>query len=1192
MKLSKAVGVIASAAALAWLAGSPPGRAQVPAGPTPPYYDVSADQSALKKIGDETVLELVGNVRVVHGDVTVTADRGTHFSTQRLTKLFGNVRAVQLTMVMTGEEGEYRQLEDLAIIRRNVRIVDEGWVVTCDEVRYSRLRDEAWFLGHVVAKDSASTMRADRVLYKRTLGIAEAFDNVEMIDEKQDAVARGKHGIYYRNEGRGIVDQDPELISGRGEEEPISVVADTMRVFPDSARATAYYRVKIIKGNMVTQADSAMLYDDKKRVELFGNPLAKQDNVSMKGDKMVAFYNDEEIYRVDILGSAAITEAARDSFVVGRDSWIQGDTISLYLHDNNVDSVRVIGKAKSEYYPKNPNKVEANHIEGKDMFFRFENDEIQFVDVRGGAAGTYRYRNLGSNETADSLRAVADTSLTYIPFPAKAETVQYAAQRIRYYANTEDLVLDEKARVDYKDSRLEAENITYHASLQIMDASGSPTLTDAGQAIIGDKMDYDMETETGLITEGSTQYEQGYYSGKNLAKVGEDELKVWNSYYTTCDLKQPHYHFGARHMKVYPDDKAFSGPIWLHIGETPIFALPFMANSIARGRRSGFLRPDFEFGITSDKGRFISGVGYYWATNDYTDFTFTGDFYEDSRWRLYVGNRYALRYRFDGSLGFNYVRQLDENSTDWTFDGAHDQTLGERFTLTANLRFVSSDDAPQNVNQIDDVDRYIDRSIRSTVALRKNWGNYSVSVSAIRDDYLNITSPIAQTLRAVLPSVDFGLPSRNLYFGEDTGVAEGFWQSLLKDTRIDPGLRAKRELRETNFESDDKTTTEASLALTTRPKMGFVTLSPGISANFTSTRVDFERDAFAYLPTAADTDTVFVSALDSLSTSNDFVWRMGAGASTNFYGTFYPNIGRLHGVRHTITPAVNYSFSPAQDGRVRSQSVGLSLRQALDLKVAQAAADTTAKTDVGTQTTEANEPQRLSGVVMWTLNTSYRPDTPSERAWTTIGSSVNFNLFGTDISVNNTIDPYNFDVLNTSATSAIRIRGTHPFGRSSKVEVKELNVSAARDTTKARDEEFEEGGVEIRQRDMYGQERSAEGSELQLEEGRQPWNLVLGLTYSTSAAGDTRSTLRVGFDVQLTDNWRINYNTIYDVEGRTRSGQNIGVTRDLHCWEIGFSRQQLGPEWEYYFRIALKAHPELYGESGERGLGTGVMGQF
>ncbi len=1176
MKFSRLAGVMGASTLLAWLAASPPGQAQVPPAPSTAHYDVSANQSVLKKIGDETVLELTGNVRVVHGDVTVTADRGLHFTSQRLTQLFGHVRAVQRTMVMTGEEGEYRQLEDLAIVRKNVRIIDEGWVVTCDEVRYSRTRDEAWFLGRVVAEDSTSIMRANRVLYKRTMGIAEAFDKVEMVDKKQDVVARGKHGIYYRNEGRGVVDQEPELVSGSGEEEPITVVADTMRVFPDSARATAYYRVKIIKGNMVTQADSAMLYDDQKRVELFGNPLAKQDNVSMKGDRMVAYYNDEEVYRVDILGAAAITESQRDSLVVGRDSWIQGDSISLYLHDNDVDSVRVLGKAKSEYYPKNPNKVEGNYIEGRDMFFRFDGEEIEFVDVKGGASGVYQYINLDSGETADSLRAAADTSLTYVPFPQKAEKVEYAAQRIRYYAKTEDLVLDESARVDYKDSRLEAENITYHASLQVLDASGSPSLTDAGQAILGEKMDYDMETETGLVIEGSTQYDPGYYSGKNIAKVGDNELKVWDSWYTTCDLKSPHYHFGARHMKVYPDDKAFSGPIWLHIGKTPIFALPFLANSIARGRRSGFLRPDFEFGITSDKGRFISGLGYYWATNDYTDFTFTGDFYEDSRWRLYVGNRYALRYNFHGSAGFNYVRQLDDNTTEWTFDGNHDQTLGERFTLNASLRFVSSDDAPQSVNQIDDVDRYIDRSIRSTVALRKQWQSAGFSASATRTENLNITDPLAVKTNSTLPSVQFSIPSYNLYLG----------------TRINPSLSVTRTLRETLFESDDKSEARAAASLSSPQKLAFVNISPSISADLVSTRVDFQREAFTYFrPSAADTDTIFVSALDSTLTEHDFSWRMGAGAQTNIFGTFYPNIGRLRGIRHTITPSVSYSFQPAQDGRPRSQSVNLGLSNALDLKIAQATRDTTSETDVGTQTTEESEPQRLSGVVIWRLTSSYRPDTPSERAWSDVGSSVNFNLFGTDLSLTNRIDAYNFDVLDTQATAAVRLRGTHPFGTSSKVEVRELNVTATRDTTKEKDKDFETGGVEMRQRDQYGQEIPA-GGELELEEGRQPWSIVLGLTFNRDFQGITRSTLRVGWDVQLTDNWRIDYNTIYDVTGRSRSGQYIGITRDLHCWQIGFSRQQLGDEWEYYFRIALKAHPELYGESGQRGIGTGVMGQF
>ena len=71
-------------------------------------------------------------------------------------------------------------------------------------------------------------------------------------------------------------------------------------------------------------------------------------------------------------------------------------------------------------------------------------------------------------------------------------------------------------------------------------------------------------------------------------------------------------------------------------------------------------------------------------------------------------------------------------------------------------------------------------------------------------------------------------------------------------------------------------------------------------------------------------------------------------------------------------------------------------------------------------------------------------------------------------------------------------------------------------------------------------ERAAD--ELAIEKGRQPWNLVLGFTYTKNATGDPSSTLRVGWDFKLSDNWRVDYSTIYDIEARVRSGQYIGIT--------------------------------------------------
>jgi lipopolysaccharide assembly outer membrane protein LptD (OstA) len=1173
---------------LATGAGARFGAAQTqPAPPAPDYYDITGDFTSLKKINGETVLELLQNVRIVHGDVTVNADRAVSFTERRLTQLTGHVRVQQGTFVMTGEEGEYRRDEDLAVLKHRVHIIDEGWTVDCDEVRYSRRTGQAWLSGNVVGRDSTSTLRADRVLYERTIGRAEAFGSVELSSREERVVVRGRHGVYHRDRGEGVIDRDPTLVSGPDDEEPVTVVSDTMRVYPDSSRASAYYRVKIIKGNTVTQCDSAMLYDDQKRVELFGHPLARQDRTTMKGERMIAHYDEKEINRIDILGAAAIRDEGRDSLVVGRDSWVAGDTISLYLHDNDLDSLHVAGHASSEYYPSTPNKVESNFITGNRMFFRLGHDEIEFVDVSGKAAGTYRYLNLGAHQTADSLRAVGDSALAFVPFPARAERVEYSAEHIQYMARSKDLVLEKSARLTYHDNELTGDAITYHSELQILDATGSPTLTDAGQKLYGQRMDYDLESETGLVTSGSTQYEQGYYHGENMAKVGENELKVWNSWYTTCDLKEPHYHFAARTMKVYPDDKVFSGPIWLHVGRTPIFALPFMANSISRGRSSGVLRPDFEFGITSDRDRYIRNVGYYWATNDYTDFTFVGDFNEDKSWRLHINNQYKLRYLFDGAVQYSYFRDITDQSTEWTFDGIHRQTLGEKASLNAGLRFVSSDDAPQSVNTIDNVNRYIDRSIRSNVSLRKSWDTAGFSASASRTQNLSIVDPNAIQVQTTLPDVTLSIPSRNLYFGSDAGAPKGFWESILKNTRYSPALSGSRERTEKLYQESEAINGRAGLSLSSPQRIKFLTLAPGVNTSLVSSRFDLQRQAYDQIVTVGGVpDTVSVAALDSTSTITQFTWNVGVSANTNFYGTFYPRIGRLRGIRHTLTPSVSYSLTPAQNDRPRAQGVGLNLRNAFDLKVL----DTSKAAREDTTQAEGEKVRKLSSVLFWNLSASYRPDLPLDQAWSNVNSAVNFVLMGMNVSINHVIDPYTGDLNSTSATSSLRIGGSHPFGKSSHVDTRELSQVAAADTSHAKRKDFASGGVDFTQTGDVAAGRPA--GDLQLEKGRLPWSLSLGLSYSKSSTGQSSSTLRLGYEVKLTDNWHFDYSTIYDVERREQSGQYFSIGRDLHCWEMSFSRQLLGDEWQYYFRVTLKAHSDLYGESGSRGVGGGLIGQF
>jgi hypothetical protein len=125
-------------------------------------------------------------------------------------------------------------------------------------------------------------------------------------------------------------------------------------------------------------------------------------------------------------------------------------------------------------------------------------------------------------------------------------------------------------------------------------------------------------------------------------------------------------------------------------------------------------------------------------------------------------------------------------------------------------------------------------------------------------------------------------------------------------------------------------------------------------------------------------------------------------------------------------------------------------------------------------------------------------------------------------------------------------------------------------------------------RDLDTQKQDGQDGEPKTPERKGlPWSFSGSYSYSESQFGPSRSTLNMNSSISLTRAWRIAYTTSYNIEGREFLGQNYTIHRDLHCWQMSFTRQKLGDEWEFYFRINVIAHPEIYTEQGQRGLRGG-----
>jgi hypothetical protein len=91
-----------------------------------------------------------------------------------------------------------------------------------------------------------------------------------------------------------------------------------------------------------------------------------------------------------------------------------------------------------------------------------------------------------------------------------------------------------------------------------------------------------------------------------------------------------------------------------------------------------------------------------------------------------------------------------------------------------------------------------------------------------------------------------------------------------------------------------------------------------------------------------------------------------------------------------------------------------------------------------------------------------------------------------------------------------------------------------------------------------------------------PWSLDLSWTFSQNQT-DPRvkqrsSNVSASLKFNLTENWKIEAGTSYDILNRVVAAPMVRVYRDLHCWEMEFNWVPTGQYRNFRVEIRLKAN--------------------
>ncbi|MEW5873565.1 MAG: putative LPS assembly protein LptD [Candidatus Zixiibacteriota bacterium] len=1039
-------------------------------------------------------------------------------------------RADSSEVIQSAAGSEYHLFGNVLFTQGETRL-------TSDRAVWIQETGEIEFEGQVEITQPDRFLRADHVWYRRETRSFLALGDVLVEDTAQSFSLKSERARFDRRRETARADSLPAMrwdfyLDSASQ---TIITADTLLFNRSLRQGIGIGTVRIYKGDWYAEGEYGESWPDSGRAFLTGTPRATGLGGDIAGDTLVLTFRENKVERVQAIGRANGVYRDSTGETAGTNR-IRGQSADFFLRNDTLRAIRVVGEA---YTNNEPSDTVSGHNQasGDSLWMRFEDGRLRTVTISGGARGTYR--------------AASETGA------GREDTVQYKGAEIVFTPDSNRIDIVNESQLQYGRVVLDAGRISYWTDSRNLVARPveaptdsakelqRPHLADGEQIVIGDTLTYNIDSRRGRIRGSRTEFEGGFYRGDDFKKYTEDVFFVADGIYTTCDLEEPHFRFESDDMEILRDDKVIARPVVLKIGELPVAILPFYVFPIKRGRHSGFL--PIRFGNFDRGNRFISNVGYYWAASDYWDVEGALDFNEESGLNLRSTFNYAKRYLYTGSLSGSYARESRftsagrSRSTVWTLTGNHNQTLSPTATLAGYMNFISDKSYYDNYTY-DPNDRRL-RTISSRLNLNKRFA-WGASLTAALDATENLDT---ETRTQTLPQVSLTLPSQRLLKPDSGQTARWYHQGY-----VSMGSSFRHYYNRVPKSGDTTGAFDERRYMTMDHRAG-ISFPQTVLKHITVSPAASLQETWYYVfrtPLAVANGVPVEDPARRLSGS------LGVGSNTNLYGFLNPRLFGLTTIRHTLTPSVSYSFTPAisQNNEIRSftgagggssrraQSLSFGLGNVFDAKLGE------------------GETERRVSLFNASLGASYDLE-KSEGGWSLLSGSARTNLAQRlELSTNATWDLYNQTTGDLQWTNPRLLN----FGISAGMNLKG-EASALTSVTELREH----------------------ANDTLFSSDQIPFNI--GLSYRYDESRGTFSAYKTHWistriDFEPTKNWTASIQNRYDLANHKITDQTFEVTRDLHCWSAQFVWRPGGSGQGYYFRIGVKDIPDIKIERSESGL--------
>ena len=793
-------------------------------------------------------------------------------------------------------------------------------------------------------------------------------------------------------------------------------------------------------------------------------------------------------------------------------------------------------------------------------------------------------------------------------------------------------ILIKNAVINYGDLEIKADSIVINMNTNLLFAAGrrdttgkvtgKPAFKEGSNQFQSDELTYNFKTRKALIKNIITKQDAGLLHSAFTKLLEDGTSNISRSTYSTCDADTPHFYINLPKARVYPGKKIISGPGNLVLEGIPLpLIIPFAFIPIQTKRAaSGLIIP--RYGEERVRGFSLTDGGYYFAISDYFDLAIKGSIYANGSWLGTIQTDYKRRYKYSGNFSFSYANNVighqglqDYSKSNnyrlgWIFTQDSKASPGSRFSASVNM---SSSGYDQNNSY--NVNDHITTQRQSSVSYSKSWEGTPFNLSISANHSQNTRD---KTVSLDLPKASFNI-GRIYPFKSKNSSGTSKWYEEIQisyTASLDNQIATKDTLLFTSavwkhmkngFKHD------IPLSLQIRPFKNF-SISPSLTYSgvlYTRKIVkrwdpDYQDPALNVTRPSVVNDTIpgffYGQALNPT---------IAASFNPQLFGLYdftgkSPN-SRLQSIRHVIKPAIGFSFTPSvgglasrnmyrqvqvdsfpthlspfysiYDGNIygtpslqnKSGNISLSLVNIVEAKVFERN-DTTGKA------------KKIKLIDNFSIGTSYNIFADSLR-WapvamqlrTTIlnnvGISANssFSLYGTNPTTGSAIGEFLF-------TQHHRLMRLTNFTTGLDFSLSDL-LKKNNDKSKNSDNTTygSQGNIGAPSQDANKQKTPGEAGQKDAygyPVFNVPWTLRFhySLSYTPTILKTTiDQTLSFDGSVTLTKKMSVQYQSGFDFNANKITYTTIGITRDLHCWDMSFNWVPIGSTQGWNFLIKVKA---------------------